>query len=117
MTAADGANPGLGDMLSQLTAIQEELVAAQAAVAGADVEGRSGGGAVKVVVTGDLSDVRSVTISADAVEAGDVSLLEDLVLAALRDAVGRARSLHRRALGGFSFGGGALPGAMPPPPP
>ncbi len=84
--------------------MQEQVLAAQAAAAEQVVEGSAGGGAVKVRVSGDMR-FESVSIDPASVDAGDVNLLEDLVLAACNDAVSRARRLGQEALGGLDLGG------------
>ncbi len=94
----------MGALLEQAQAVQQQLLAAQAAVAEQEVEGQSGGGAVKVRVTGDLS-VTSVSIDPQAVDLGDVPMLEDLVVAACNDAIGRAQKMAQDAMGGVDLGG------------
>jgi nucleoid-associated protein EbfC len=96
--------PDMGDLLRQAQAMQEQLMAAQAAAAEQVVEGQAGGGVVKVQVTGGM-DFRSVSISPDAVDPDDVEMLEDLVLAALHDAMARVQELQQGALGGLDMGG------------
>ncbi len=78
--------PDLGGLLRQAQEMQERLVAAQAEAAERVVEGQAGGGVVKVTVTGAF-DFRSVTIDPSAVDPDDVEMLQDLVLAAIHDAV------------------------------
>jgi len=99
---------GLGDLLRQAQAMQERLAEAQAAAADHEVQGHSGGGAVRIVVTGDL-EFRAVRIDPRAVDPGDVGMLEDLVLAALHDAVAQLNALGQQAvgssLGGLDLGG------------
>ncbi|MGH3420663.1 MAG: YbaB/EbfC family nucleoid-associated protein, partial [Streptosporangiaceae bacterium] len=61
-------------------------------------------GAVKVRVSGDL-DFQQVTIDPSVVDPDDVDMLQDLVLAAVRDATEQAQSLAASALGGIDLGG------------
>lgn len=89
---------GLGDLLRQAQAMQERMAEAQAAAAEQEVEGHAGGGAVRIRVTGNL-EFRSVHIDPKAVDPGDVIMLEDLVLAALHDAVDRLNELGQQAVG------------------
>ena len=96
----------LGALLEQAQAMQAQLQEAQAAAAEQVVEGRAGGGAVKVKATGSLT-IESVSIDPGAVDLDDLSLLEDLVLAATNDALARAQDLTRSALGGLDLGGAA----------
>jgi DNA-binding YbaB/EbfC family protein len=85
--------------------MQQQLMDAQQEAAARVVEGSAGGGMVTVKVTGSL-DFQDVTIDPSVVDANDVEMLQDLVLAALRDAVARANELNRDALGGLGLGGG-----------
>ena len=76
---------------------------ARSQLAEATVEGKAGGGAVIVVMTG-TQEVRSVRISPEAVDPSDVDSLEDLVLAAVKDAVERSKQLAADKLGGITGG-------------
>lgn len=104
------AGPGLdlGSLLASAQAMQQRLIEAQAALASEVVEGHAGGGVVKVRVTGGL-EFESVVISPEVVDPNDVEMLQDLVLAAVRDAVARANELNQSAFGDFGALGG-LPG-------
>jgi hypothetical protein len=97
--------PDLGNLLSQMQQMQQHLMDAQANAASTVVEGRSGGGAVKVTVTGGMV-FQAVTIDPSVVDPADTEMLQDLVLAAVRDAVAQANDLNSEALGGLGLGGG-----------
>ena len=92
--------PDMGDLLKQAQKMQEQLMEAQATAAEQVVEGQAGGGVVKVTVTGGM-EFRSVTIDPDAVDPDDVAMLEDLVLAAIHDAVAKVNQLSQQAMGGL----------------
>ena len=94
----------MGSLLEQAQAMQQRLMEAQAAAAEQVVEVQAGGGVVRVTVTGGL-DFRSVKIDPKVVDPGDVEMLEDLVLAAVRDAVTRATELSDKAMGSIDLGG------------
>lgn len=83
--------------------MQANMEKAQTQLAGETVEGRAGGGAVVVVMTG-TQEVREVRISKEAVDPHDVETLQDLVLAAVKDAVGRSKQLATERLGGITGG-------------
>lgn len=100
--------PDFNQILAQAQQMQERLAEAQQQLADQVVEGQSGGGAVRVTVTGAM-EFREVHIRADAVDADDVEMLQDLVLAALRDAVAKVGELNSQAMGGL----GGLAGLMP----
>jgi nucleoid-associated protein EbfC len=96
--------PNMNDLLKQAQQMQEQLMQAQAEAAAQVVEGQAGGGVVKVSVTGGM-EFQSVHIDPDAVDPEDVSMLEDLVLAAIHDAVGKVNELSQQAMGGLDMGG------------
>ena len=92
--------PDLGGLLEQA----QSMMAASAAAAEETVEGQSGGGVVKVVVNGHF-EFQDVRIDPLVVDPGDVEMLQDLVLAALRDAVGQVGANQKGAMGGMDLGG------------
>jgi DNA-binding YbaB/EbfC family protein len=97
--------PDMSSILEQAQQLQSQLLGAQE---DESFEGVAGGGAVKVAVTGN-GEFTSVTIRPDAVDANDVAMLEDLVLAAIRDASGQVNAaVQKRLMGGLGnlFGGG-----------
>jgi DNA-binding YbaB/EbfC family protein len=105
MTDATGPAgfPDLGGLLQQAQQMQQQLMEAQAEAANTLVEGSSGGGSVKVEVTGGL-DFRSVQIDPSVIDPEDPSLLEDLVLAALHDAMTQIQEMQEGAVGGLDLG-------------
>ena len=90
----------LGSLLNQAQRLQEQLISAQAEAADTVVEGRAGGGQVVVTMTGE-GEPLSVRIDPAVVDPAEPDVLEDLVLAAMRDAVDQARELSQAALGGL----------------
>jgi DNA-binding YbaB/EbfC family protein len=94
---------GFGGLLEQA----QQMMAAQAEAAEREVEGVAGGGVVRVRATG-TGQMLSVSISPEVVDPSDVSMLEDLVLAALHDMNARLLEIQREAMGslGDLFGGG-----------
>lgn len=104
----------LSALLEQAQAMQDRLMAAQEAQADEVVTGSAAGGKVTVDMTG-AGQFRSVHIDPDVVDPSDVELLEDLVLAALRNAAEQVMALQSQlqeeSLGGLDLGGlGGLPG-------
>ena len=99
---AEQAGGGL-DLGGLLASAQEMMAGAQAA-AEEVVEGSAGGGLVTVRVDGQFT-FHDVSISPEAVDPDDVALLEDLVLAALRDAAAKLHEGQQGALGGLDLGG------------
>ena len=105
--------PDFGQLLKQAQAMQEQFEQARATAAEAEVEGQAGGGMVKVRVTGSM-EFRDVTIDPSVVDPTDVAMLQDLVLAAVRDAVARATELSEQAMGTIDLGplGGGASGLL-----
>ena len=95
-------------MLKQAQELQSKLARTQEELGTATVEASSGGGAVTVVVTGD-QEVKSIKISSEVVDPDDVELLEDMILAALNEAMGKAKELAAKRLGALT-GGLKIPG-------
>jgi DNA-binding YbaB/EbfC family protein len=95
--------PDLGGLFEQAARMQEQLMAAQETAAATVIEGQSGGGAVKISVTGawEFEDVR---IDPGVVDPDDPELLADLVLAALRDATAQITDMQRGSIGGLDLG-------------
>lgn len=75
----------LGDLMKQASAMQAKLASAQEAIAALEVEGQSGGGMVKVVITGK-GYVKAVAIERALLKPEDGEVVEDLVAAAFNDA-------------------------------
>ena len=96
--------PNMNELLKQAQKMQQQLAEAQAAAAEQVVEGQAGGGVVKVTVTGGM-EFRSVSIDPTVVDPDDVEMLEDLILAAIRDALARAGQVSQQAMGGLDLGG------------
>ncbi len=97
-----GANP------NALAQAQEMLAKAQAELAASTVEGSSGGGAVRITMSGEQKIV-GITLSPDVVDPEDVELLQDLIMAAISDAGERAAELQQQSFGSIT-GGLGLPG-------
>ncbi len=88
----------LGDLFSQAQAMQQQLAEAQERQAAETITGSAGGGKVTVEVTGAY-EFQRVSIAPDAVDADEVELLEELVLAALRDATAQITNVQEQSLG------------------
>ncbi len=103
---------GLGNLMRQAQEMQENLKKAQEEIAGMEVTGESGGGLVKVTMTG-RHDVRRVSIDPSLV-GDDREMLEDLVAAAVNDAVQKVEIATRDKFAGFTAGMGLPPGMKLP---
>jgi nucleoid-associated protein EbfC len=91
--------PNLQAMLRQAQEMMAAQQQAQEALKSERVEASAGGGMVKVVMTGDLH-LESIAIEPDAVDPEDVEMLQDLVVAAVNEAVRSAQELQESKLGG-----------------
>jgi len=87
-----------GDLQKLAQKMQADMAKAQDELAVATVEGTAGGGAVVVVLTG-TQEVKEVRIKKDAVDPDDVETLQDLVRAALTDALTKSKALAAERLG------------------
>src|ERR1700733_13664008 len=103
--------PNMNQMMKQLQKVEQDMLAAQESLKDEVVDASAGGGMVKVEVTGDLN-VKSITISKEAVAPDDVELLQDMVLAAVNEGLRAAQELAASKLGGLAggLGGLGLPG-------
>ena len=88
--------------------MQAEIARVQQELAEAKVDGSAGGGVVKAVVSGKL-ELASVTIDPSAVDPADVEMLQDLIVAAVNDALRAARELGESKMAAAT-GGLRLPG-------
>jgi hypothetical protein len=93
--------------------MQEDMAAAQSALADETVEVTAGGGMVRAVVTG-TGEIRSLTIDPKVVDPDDVEMLEDLVLAFCNEAQRAAQALATQRMGSVTEGidMGALDGLL-----
>ena len=89
--------------------MQSDFAAAERELAESTVEGSAGNGAVKVVATGS-QEIKSIKISAEAVDPEDIGMLEDLVLVAVNDALDKSRELSSNRMGKIAAGLNLPPG-------
>jgi len=101
---------GLGNIMKQAQKMQENLQKAQAEIALMEVHGESGGGLVKVTITGRY-EVRRIQIDPSLV-GDDKDMLEDLVAAAINDAVHKVERTAQEKMGGLTAGMGLPPGML-----
>ena len=97
-------------ILQQAQQLQAKLAKVQEELSTATVEASSGGGAVTVVANGQ-QQILSVKISPEALDPDDVELLEDLVLAAVNEALEKSRELAQSRLSSIT-GGLRIPGLI-----
>jgi DNA-binding YbaB/EbfC family protein len=102
---------GMANLQRMALQMQQEMERIQAELAEAEIEGSAGGGVVRAVVTGKQSLV-SITIDPTAVDPADVEMLQDLVTAAVNDALDASRRLAEQKMGALSALGGGLGGLL-----
>jgi DNA-binding YbaB/EbfC family protein len=102
-----GAKSGLA---GQLQAMQKQMLEAQEALGEKTVEVTAGGGAIKVVMTGHQK-LQSITIDPEVVNPEDVEMLQDLIVAAVNEAVDASQNLAADEMGSIT-GGLNIPGLL-----
>ena len=103
----------LAGLMKQAQQMQDNLKKAQEGLAGVEVEGQSGAGLVKVVIT-CRNDVKRVTIDPCVIADGDKEMLEDLVVAAMNDALRRAEQTASERMSSVTAGLPLPPGFKMP---
>lgn len=102
--------PDFGSMMKQARKLQADIERVQEELKDETVEASLGGGAVKVAVSGDLR-VRAVEIAPSAVDPEDTEMLQDLVAAAVNEALRMAQELSAKRMAEVAGPlGGGLPG-------
>src|SRR4051794_5106240 len=96
--------PNLQKMLADAQAMLAAQQEAQEALKSEKVEASAGGGMVKVTMTGDLR-IDALAIDPDAVDPEDVEMLQDMVVAAVNEAIRMAEELQQSKMGGAEMGG------------
>ena len=97
----------MNQLFQQVGQMQEQMQKAQAELANETVEATAGGGMVTVIANG-AGEIRQIKIDPKAIDPNDAEMLEDMILAAVNEAIRSAQSLTESKLGGLA--GGALGG-------
>ena len=97
---------GQSNMLQQLQKVQQQMEVAQQQLTEETITATVGGGAIKIVMTGDQRCV-SVEIDPDLVEDVDIEMLQDLIVSGVNSALDQSRTLQEEKLGPLA---GGLPG-------
>lgn len=100
-----GAN--MQSLMRQAQKMQEDMMKAQEELENSQVEGSAGGGMVKVTMSGKM-EVLAVKLTKEAVDPDDIEMLEDLIVAAIKDATSKVQTLKDEKLGGFGNLGGLM---------
>ena len=99
---------GMANLQRMAQQMQQEMLRVQTELESAQVDGSAGGGVVKAVVTGK-QELVSVTIDPAAVDPSDVEMLQDLIVAAINDALGASRRMAEEKMAAVT-GGMKIPG-------
>ena len=99
---------GMANLQRMAQQMQQEMLRVQTELEASQVDGSAGGGVVKAVVTGK-QELVSITIDPDAVDPSDVEMLQDLVVAAVNDALRASRELAEQKMAAVT-GGLQIPG-------
>lgn len=98
----------IGQLARMAQQMQTQIAQAQEELRETTLEASAGGGAVRVTITG-AQEVRAIEIDPGAVDPAEVDMLQDLVVAAVNDAIARSKELERDRLASIA-GGLGLPG-------
>lgn len=98
-------------MLKKAQALQAKMTQVQEELKAKEVIGSSGGGKVKITMNG-AQEVTAISIDPEVVKADEADLLEDLVLAAFRDARGKVTRMVEEEMGKVTAGSGLPPGLL-----
>src|SRR3990172_6785178 len=89
------------DMMARLQQLQQQALKAQQQLQEQEVDGSAGGGAVSITVTGGLK-VQSLKIAPEVVDPDDIEMLEDLVTAAVNEALQKVQGLQMQQISGLA---------------
>jgi nucleoid-associated protein EbfC len=104
-----GGQPDMSALLAQAQQMQQQLMAAQEALANSEVVGQAGGGLVKVTMRGS-GEISALTIDPKVVDPEDIETLQDLIVGALGDASEQVTRMAQQRLGPLAGGMQGLPG-------
>ena len=104
-----GGGANMGNLMKQAQKMQKDMERLQEELAERTVEATVGGGAVKVVATCDKK-IKELTISPEVVDPDDVEMLQDLVIAAVNEAIRKAEETSAAEMGKLTGGLGGMPG-------
>ena len=102
--------PGMGDLMKQAQKLQENLARAQEELAELEVEGSSGGGVVTVKASGK-QEIVEIKIDPDVIDPDDKEMLEDLITAAVNQALSNAKEAAEERMASVT---GGIMGGLPP---
>ncbi len=101
------ARQNMNKMMAQVQQMQQQMQEAQEELANETVTASAGGGVVKATVTGS-QELTSIEIDPEAVDPDDVEMLQDMVLAAVNEAMNSSQEMASKKLGGITGGLGDM---------
>ena len=100
---------GMGGLMSQVQKLQGEMAKAQEALGQEALTVTAGGGAITIVITGH-KEFKSITLKPEVVDPDDIEMLQDLLVAAVNDALAQVNKLEEDRMGALTGGMGLPPG-------
>ena len=98
----------MNNIMKQAQKMQKQMLETQEALADKTLEMSSGGGAVKIIISGK-KEIKSIKINPEVVDADDVEMLEDLILSAVNEAIRQADEMYNSEMSKITGGiGGGL---------
>lgn len=97
----------MNNIMKQAQKMQAQMMRIQEDLANETVDGNSGGGMVTVTANGQ-GDIKSIKIDPEVVNPGEIEMLEDLVLAAINDALRKSKELQNARMGQITNGLGSM---------
>jgi nucleoid-associated protein EbfC len=105
-----GGGGGQGGMLQQIQKLQEEMAKTQESLSQETLTVTAGGGAITIVITGQQV-IQSIQINPEVLSPDDVEMVQDLIVAAVNEAVEKSREMAAKRMGSLT-GGLSIPGLM-----
>jgi nucleoid-associated protein EbfC len=105
-----GGGGGQGGMLQQIQKLQEEMAKTQETLSQETLTVTAGGGAITIVITGQQV-IQSIQINPEVLSPDDVEMVQDLIVAAVNEAVEKSREMAAKRMGSLT-GGLSIPGLM-----
>jgi len=102
-TGMPGGMGNMNQLMKQAQKMQQQMEEAQSALEQRTLEVTSGGGAVKIVISGK-KELQEITISPDVVDPDDIEMLQDLILTAVNEAIRSAEELYQNTVGKITGG-------------
>ncbi len=102
---------GGGNMMAQMQKMQQEMAVAQDALADETVTITAGGGAISIEITGHQR-VESITLDPELLDPEDVEMLQDLLVAAMNQAIEQSQAMAAERMEGITGGLGGLGGGL-----